>query len=214
MGNLTLNDAFRYLFGGVLFFALLYQARPVQAAAFVDGVGPVGLPLILLVGGTLIYFLYRAFIYESIVVRLQDACRFRSHNYRTYLSAEFGLTRRQAEFMIRSARHDSLSGQYAAMANTAGAIHFLYLGGALVFPFSVVWLVLGDTWLGLAGFAIATLLFVGGFLEDRRYESRELSMLLMLPAENVTALANQVNKSLARTTRKQAPSVTGQDTGG
>lgn len=192
--ELSLATAFRYASAGVVVWAYLAVLDWPTARAVVRWIFAVGGALggtslsaaLALALGTLIYFLYRAFLYEPIFLHLQDLSRWWTDNYRTWLSSIFKLSLRDSQRLADILGELPEIRASEGMKRASAGIHVLYVTGisgiveCLVLraeprPFWT-WIpcsrLLYPSLYGVLLFAAGCLL--GGFLLDRRQESYEL----------------------------------------
>jgi len=189
MPKLSLSEALRYLFAGFVGFFYMFIYDAAMAERLLNRFGALGLTLSLLVASALLYFVYRPLIYDLIIIRLQDAIRFRSENSRTYLKQRYVLSTSEAQRLFRHVRDRHLGEWYALRATEASGIHFLYLAGILAVPFLILTLV-HRNWQQWPFFATASVVFFfAGFLLDRRYETDECGMIKSVDKSVVDAIA-------------------------
>ena len=85
MEDLSLANAMRYMFPGVVIYSYLYVSDSSVIKGLNDSFGTFGTTISLVVLGSIIYLIYRPLFYDGIIVRLQDKFRLNSDNYRTFL---------------------------------------------------------------------------------------------------------------------------------
>lgn len=192
MKDLSLADAFRYMFSGVIFYIYLYVHDSSIADKISKPIGLIGVVIFLLVVGSLIYFVYRALIYNFIIIRIQDLLRFRTDNYRTYLKKQYRLETREAMQLFYLIGDNFFRDKYTRLKMTAGGIHLLYIGGILGIPFSILNMVEHHS-VQILLFSFGSFFFLlGGFLLDRNYEDLELKFLLSLDEKELDSFVNKI----------------------
>ena len=135
--ELSLASAFRYLSAGIAAWAYLAVLDWPNARALIiwpytvgGGVGATALLAAgLLAGGALIYFLYRALFFETIVLYINDAFRWWTDNYRTWLSLTYGLTLRESQALADLLGEKVPNRVSGAMARAHAGTHLLYITG-------------------------------------------------------------------------------------
>jgi hypothetical protein len=88
-GEFNFVDAVRYVFAGVIAFCYYAIINPPSAATIANSLGTVGLPLVLAVLGSLIYFVYRPLLYDLVIQQIHSMVRGRKSNYCKLLKSQF-----------------------------------------------------------------------------------------------------------------------------
>ncbi len=194
MKDLSLADAFRYMFSGVIFYIYLYIHDSSITDEIPKPIGQIGVVILLLVVGSLIYFVYRALIYNIIIIRIQDLLRFRTNNYRTYLKKQYRLNTREAMQLFYLIGDKFFKEKYTGLKVTAGGIHLLYICGILGIPFCILNMFQHHSF-QIFLFSFGSLFFLlGGFLLDRNYEDLELNFLRSLDKKELDSFVNKITE--------------------
>ena len=127
MPKITLSESMRFLFPGVVFYIYLYIIFPTQSGAFAQSAGVIGFPLILIVVGSLIYFIYRPVIYDPIIERIQYRWNPFGVNYRKLLKSRYDIDFNQATRLFSLIRDQHLIEKYTNLSMEAAGIHMLYM---------------------------------------------------------------------------------------
>lgn len=181
MKDLSLANAMRYMFPGVVIYFYLYVCDSSFLKGLNDSIGFLGTMVPLVVLGSIIYLVYRPLFYEGIIIRLQDIFRLNSNNYRTFLKKRYNLNTYQAKRLFIKIRDKYLKDHYSEDTKIIGSgIHFIYIAGIIAMPFIIWSIAVNDCKLALSFFLFALVLMLSGFLLDRQYEDRELDSLLDL----------------------------------
>jgi hypothetical protein len=188
MKELTFVEALRYVFSGVIAFAFYAFLDPVAATAMSKTLGPIGLPLVLAVGGTLIYFVYRPLLYNLIIHPLHGVLRGTRSNHLKLMQKQYShgsraLSRLDAISLFRQLVATHLRPEHDRLAADTAGTHMTYMAGLLAVGFAVVAHSQGDlpartqfAWGGI-------ILLVCGCLMDWRLERMETDMVLQLGTE-------------------------------
>jgi len=153
--------------------------------------GVLGFPLILIAVGTLLYLVYRPFIYDAVIIHLQDWARLRSNNYRTFLKTRYRITATEAIVLWRLIREERFKEKYGTLQTMASGVHLLYLVGVLALPFGIWNLTSDRTALGCSLIGLSIIFLTGAFLQDKHYESLELYFLKTIPMQELDAIVEQ-----------------------
>jgi len=184
MPKLILAEAIRYFFPGLWAVFFLSLVQPSAIEQIQNRFTPLGFLLLILVVSVAFYALYRSFIYDSVILRIQDLLRRGPKNYRLFLRQEYKLDHPQAVQMFLTLREKCLRDQYSGGIQVrAASVHMLYLAGILGVPFA-----LWSFWIHNSGSVIiigliSVVCLLGAFIEDRRYEEMELGFVKSIPAE-------------------------------
>lgn len=194
MPQLNLADTFRYLTAGLLGLLYLLVYDSLKAKNIVDAVGVMGLFGATLASGVLFYVVYRALLYNTLIVSLQDRVRrvTKTDSYRTWLMHRFDITQRDAVRLYIAIRDAEFKEQYTSAAVPAAHVHYAYIGGLLAFPFALLSYLSGrhDN---LAGFGVTgVVVFISAFLYDRRFEDEELMLLLNVGEDKIDVAAKRL----------------------
>jgi hypothetical protein len=203
--KLSLSAALRFLLSGAVAFSFLYACDPVAAGELLESAGTIGATLIVLVAGSVIYLFYRPLVYDTLLVRVQDALRRKSDNYRTFLKKNYDLSTSAAQLAWFELRDRHFIKRYEHIHATASGIHLLYISAVLGIAFGVWQTAIQRPRHGLALLGFSAAAFAAGFLLDRDYENRELGLLKSLPRQEVDCVA-----SLFSTVERDASAEPGQ----
>src|SRR5205085_6026438 len=138
MKDLSLAEAIRFLYPGVIFFVYLYFVYPAGAKEFVSTTGTIGFPLILFVSGSIIYFLYRAILYDRLIERLHILYRRKRQSARQFLMLEYGINFSDACLLWKVIRDTYLGSSSVSRMNHSAGLHMMYLLGLLAIPFLII----------------------------------------------------------------------------
>src|SRR5258705_7236482 len=127
MKDLSLAEAIRFLSPGVIFFVYLYFVYPAAAKEFVSATGTIGFPLILMVIGSIIYFLYRAILYDRFIERLHMLYTRNRQTARQFLMSEYGINFSEACLLWKVMRDTHLSRSSGSRMNHSAGLHLMYL---------------------------------------------------------------------------------------
>ena len=195
MKDMKIAEGLRFLSSGVILFAYAYVFCENTVRDFAKAAGPVGLPMVLLIGGSVIYFIYRPLLYDPLIKRLQTGHKRERPNYRQLLMDEYGISFKNSDRLFIQIRDTYLYERYTDLKTRAAGIHMTYLASLLAMPCILLSALAGD-WTKLCVFtAICGLAFVAGFLNDGAYEEKETDMLLSLGQEKRDEIANRLGFS-------------------
>lgn len=192
MPKLSLSEAIRYLFPAFVGFFYLFLYDPTEYDRLIIQLGTIGLTASLLVASLLFYFVYRAFVYEIVIIWFQDRVSRKTDNYRTYLKRRYGISTKQAVQLFTQIRERHFGNKYVRMQIWGSAIHFLYLAGILALPFLVMAIIDGRQILILVFVAMAAIFIMSAFVLDRRYEEVELGFVKTHNSDEFDRLAKQL----------------------
>lgn len=193
--GLTLSEALRYMFAGLVPFGLLYCVEPDWAERLLKNTGGPGLGLLALGWGSIAYFAYRPF-YDNLILCLQDLPMLKAKGYRVYLKRRYGITRNEAQMLWRYIRdditHGNLYGKSGFLETIGSGVHLLYLSAIQCLFFSV-WRTAKYCWeQGLVMLIVASSLFIVGFIYDRQWEEFEGRLLRTIDDYRLDELAAQL----------------------
>lgn len=157
----------------------------------------------LLAVGTAFHLLYRFVVYYRIIEPLQDLCRRKSHNYRTFLKKRYKIGTHEATLLWLQIRDEYFKDRYSEMKIYASGIHLIYFAGLSAIPFYIWRFAVSDLKLALFFLAMSLILLVGGFLGDRHYEDRELRFLYSLDINELDSFASKVLRKKLPTSDKE-----------
>lgn len=192
MKDLSLSNAFRYMFSGVLayFYLYIYDVSIAKQALAFSGIG---ITILLIVIGSVIYLLYRPLFYDMIIIRLQDRCRLNSDNYRTFLKKRYDIGTYESSLLWSQIRDKYFKNRYSEfMRITASGIHLIYIAGIIAIPFSIWGFMISDFKLSLIFLGIASIFLFGAFLNDRNYEDTELRFLYSLDDDELDLFVSKM----------------------
>lgn len=195
MKDLTLSNAIRYLFPILVVYLYLYICDASLAKQAFDSLGNLGITILsLLFLGIIIYLIYRPLFYDSIIVRLQDICRRKSENYRTYLKKHYGIGTNEAALLWVQIRDTYFKYRYTqAMNITASGIHLIYLVGIIAIPFAIWRLAVSDFTLVWVFLGITVITLSAAFLVDKYYENVELGFLRSLSNKKLDSFVKKMH---------------------
>lgn len=207
-----LSFVIRYLFPGLVIL-LYYQLYTNESAdkLYEAFTSPGKLVLFALVGFFL-YLVYRPFVYNPFVPRIQDHYRRKSDNYRTYLvkkfSPQYHIETKEAQFLYHEIKR-SIGPYSEEMQVVASCIHLLYISGLSGILGSIIvaiiWLVVntGNYYIVLSIFITGWILLFAGFFSDKYYETVELGIIKRFDADNPDKLNSIANSLLAKRTQEK-----------
>jgi hypothetical protein len=194
MPSISLSESMRFLFPGVVLYLYLYIIFPIQSANFAQSVGVIEFPLILIVLGSLIYFVYRTIIYDPIIERILCKWNPLGSSYRKLLKDRYGISTDQATRLFILIRDNLLLEKYKNISMEAAGIHMLYIAGILgILTGGILGLISGIhskyIILTITGFIVT----VGGYFYNSKYEALEHDMVVNLGWEKIDTIANTLN---------------------
>ena len=143
MPQLTLPDALRYFFAPFVICFCYFVYDPKSAETYARNFGPLG-PISFLVAGSTLYYVYRALIYDAVILLVYDRVRKKTH--RAILIKRYDIpvgpigveaTRVAARILHRMTDNASFSDalQKRNRPMRAAGIHMLYQAGTCAFFF-------------------------------------------------------------------------------
>jgi len=178
MPTFSLADALRYFFSSFAILFFLAVAEPDVVKRLQEQFSVVG-TVAALVTGTSLYFLYRYYVYDWLILWLHDY--FRKRNYRTFISDRYKLPRYKLSTTITANRVYAFAAEdhfgHPARPIRAAGVHMLYQVGLWAIPFAVYAAFYKD-WREIVFFCAVTVIFLGAaFGLDARFEDEELLLL-------------------------------------
>ena len=202
--DLSLSNAFRYMFSPVIAYFYLYICNASLAKQVIASLGILGITISFLVLGSVIYLLYRPFVYNIIILRLQDICRLKSNNYRTFLKKRYSIGTYEAMLLWVQIRDKYFKDCYSEMMKiTASGIHLSYLAGIIAIPFTIWRFMVSDFKPALLFLVITSIFLLGAFLYDRYYEDTELRFLYSLNDNKLDLFASKMLRNKLSTPIKE-----------
>jgi hypothetical protein len=178
MPSVTIADALRYFFAPFAIFFFLNIVEPDIAERVQNKFQILG-TVSALVAGSSLYFLYRYFVYDGIVLWVRDC--FQKMNYRIFIAQRFGLPRYRRSSTQTALRAFSLVGDdrlsQPARVVRASGIHLLYQTGLYALGFAGYALFYKGRWETISLALIAVLFLWAAFGLDARFEDEELLLL-------------------------------------
>lgn len=130
MTNLTLAQALRHLVFGFVVLGCAYVYEPSKVALLLERLGNAALPIVALVTGVLGFYVYRAVLYEHVILRLMD--KIHPENVRTILMDRYVLRDRlQAEHLWRLIQETHLPARRENLELGSAGTHLLYMTGVV-----------------------------------------------------------------------------------
>ena len=197
--NLSLSNVLRYIGPIVIVYIYLYICDAPMAKQAAASLG-VTETISLIILGSVIYILYKSIFYNLIILRLQDICRLRTDNYRTFLKKRYDIGTYEAMHLWIQIREKYFKDRYyGRMLIPTSEIHLLYIMGIAAIPFSTWRFRINDFELSLLFLVIAPICFLVAFIYDRQYENMELRFLRSLDDNEMDLFASKMlrNSSLA-----------------
>ena len=191
MKELTLVKAIRFAFPGAILYFYLYLLFPIESVKFAVGSGPVGFPLMLVVTGSAIYFVYRPLVYDFMITGAQSWINPSCH--RRVLMEWYDLkeTKAATELFVE-VRNKFLADQYKLTAEQAAGIHMMYIAGILGMPLGILELFQASAWSWPVILICGVVSFIAAAMSDRQYETWEGNMLKALPRKDVDEIAKKL----------------------
>jgi len=178
--HITFSDALRFLFIGLLPFFLLYVCEKNFVVSLLKDIGIIGISLCALLIGSIFYFVYKGTFYLYFVMRLQDAFRRSSDNYRTYLKKQYVVDYRQAYNLWLQVKHAEFKDLILPLAKEASGIHLLYMSGIITAAFALWQFIISKGILAGLMAAFTLVFWISAFLLDRFLEDFEFRLLLSI----------------------------------
>lgn len=177
MPSLNLAQGVRYLFPGIIFYLFL-MFWDISTYQYIDVSKSFGL----LILSFLFYFIYRQFLYNTIITRLHDTKYRKRHNYRTYLKDKFpDLTHQEIIDLFCALKDEYFSTKYGRMEVQASAVHFFYITGFLATAFFLYACIgLGSNSQVIFYALFSCVGFLLGYSTDKNYENKEYSFISSL----------------------------------
>lgn len=204
MNGLSLSNAFRYMFPAVVAYSYLYIGDASLFEQVFASLGIIGITTSLLAIGSVIYLLYRPLFYDIVILRLQDKCRLKSDNYRTFLKKRYSIGTHEAMLLWVQIREKYFKHHYSEnMEKDASGIHFMYIIGIIAIPFTIWKLIISDFGLALIFLVITAICLVSAFLRDRTYEDTELRFIYSLDDDELDSFASKMLYNRSPTSNKE-----------
>jgi len=192
--KLSFIDAVRFVFSGAILYLYLYFLFPDEAARFASASG-VFFPLVIVVVGSGIYFVYRPLLYDPVIERLQ--CALNRSSYRRRLMEWYSVDFSSASRLWIQIRDSHLRERYGRLGWQAAGLHMAYQAGLLGLMVSVVGFCKDLKLHSMALAAVGALLLVAAVLSDRRHETVEGDMLVSLQRQDVDEIAKSLGYCVA-----------------
>lgn len=181
--SLDLNNIIR--FGGIGGVIVLIAVNESEVAAEkLEKLGGLVTFLIIIIVGHIFYSLYRYFLYDHLLSRLQDFFyRKPRHNYRTYLSEKLNCSAKKAQWFYE----DELRKNYdlKSYSNLASTIHLLYMTFTVLFIYGTFLVIRRSDFNAFWYIVAAIIIGTCGFLIDRRYEQLEYRLVKSEPLDKL-----------------------------
>jgi hypothetical protein len=182
MEKITTQDALRYVMTGFALLLFLFVWDPEATENLINKLGPVGIVACAISIGALIYVIYRALVYNIMIVWLQDKFRSKKNpNYRTFLKEKYNLnTTEEARQLYVYLRDKHFRDRAPTVRTTFAGIHYAYMVGliGIVFTAAAPFFCRGQLIKLYLPFSLVTLF--AAFIFDRRGETDEYLALLSL----------------------------------
>lgn len=192
--NFTLGDVIKYILTSVVMMKGYEFATANMYLKFSTEVKTADLLFYITIGFP-IYFIYKNYIYEKVLMKLQDWVIYRKirkgerflnhHNYRTYLHKVHKVPKKETQNTYQKILYYKLGKDSHFDKNNmiAISIHFFYISGTIFIFLTLI--SIGNSyflnWGTYPNFLILLFLslvsFSLGFRADKKYEKDELSML-------------------------------------
>jgi len=165
-------------------FSYLYISNPSFIKELAESLGTL-LSIIGIISfvflGSVIYLVYRALLYNMLILHIQDFFRRKPGNYRTYLKQHYGIGTHEAQQLWLQIKGKYFKDCYSQpMKEIASGIHLIYLAGFIAIPFAFWNLTYSSFTLKWPFLVIALIFLLGAFFLDRSYEDIEVRFLYSL----------------------------------
>lgn len=179
MPQLSLADALRYFFAPFVLYSYYFFLLPEQAGELAKDLGALG-SISALVSGSVLYYVYRYFVYDVIILPLYD--RLRTENHRIFLMRRHPCihSTRLATRVVQQMTDDEAVREALEIRNRpirAAGIHLLYQGSLYAIPFVVYGLSLGSYCRATILVATSAVLLATAIRMDNAYEDEMLMVV-------------------------------------
>jgi len=205
MKEISLTDALRYLFTGLVPLGFLYICDSTSAKTIVIDLGPIGASFLAIAWGSITYHLYRSLVYQHIIAPLQDLMRKNSYSPRTYLAEKYNISRYQATILWANISNEVFREHVPSWRREASGIHLMYISAITAFGFALWQAIQGTKQHAILMLFLGILIAIGGFFHDRLSEDYEVFSCRSLDDEKIGNLAKKfgldrpINKQLKNT---------------
>ena len=184
MKDLSLSDTLRYLFPGMVLCICLYFEDKCFTISLFKNLGVLGV-IAFVFSGSIMYLVYRAIIFNYIIMPVQDCCRKKSgkNNHRTFLKDKYDKIKSSldAQLLWIQIKHDFLEDKYSqTMTESASGVHLLYMAGIIAFGFFIANAVTRDCIQFWVFLGIALIVLSAACLFNKTYEEIEYRFLCSL----------------------------------
>ena len=212
MDRLQIGDLFRFAISGVVAYLYLLLSKPEIAKKLESATGTIGFPLVLIVAGSFIYYLYRPLVFDHFIRwflnRISDGCT----EYQQFLCKKLNVDQAEVDRLWRIIQ-ERYPPKTEWQVRTAG-IHMIYIGGILAIVFSIWCFSEGEPtkafWFSIWGI----LCLSAAILNNVSYEREEFARLRSLPTADVESIVKNFlqTKKMASASSVESKTVTGGDT--
>ena len=184
MKNLNLDEFFRYLAIGIFTTTLLVLKYPEPVKPLLTTLTGLGVLILVLGIGALIYQLYHPIFYKYPFIMLKDHL-FKKNNIRSYIMEKYGFSRWDAENFYYLIRETCFDDHTRTITHFHGAgIHFLYMCSVVLLSGSILFR--SEIWQLVICLSGALVTYFAALTSDLTLEKKEWALFKEQEYKNTT----------------------------